>query len=64
MCMACSAPLDTTKQDAFAEQLLGMLNGGMTGLLVSVGHRSGLFDVLSDGQADEPSATEAGRHER
>ncbi|MBX3177094.1 MAG: methyltransferase domain-containing protein [Candidatus Hydrogenedentes bacterium] len=51
MCMACSAPLDTTKQDAFAEQLLGMLNGGMTGLMVSVGHRSGLFDVMSDGEA-------------
>lgn len=51
MCMACSAPLDTTKRDAFADQLLGMLNGGMTGLLISVGHRSGLFDVMSDGEA-------------
>lgn len=66
MCLACSAPLDTTKRDAFADQLLGMLNGGMTGLLISVGHRSGLFDVMSDGQArtSHELAKAAGANER
>ena len=66
MCMACTAPMDATKQDAFAEQLLGMLNGGMTGLMISLGHRGGLFDVLADGRArtSQELAAEAGANER
>jgi 2-polyprenyl-3-methyl-5-hydroxy-6-metoxy-1,4-benzoquinol methylase len=34
--------------DAFAERLLGLLNAGATCLLISLGHRTGLFDVMAD----------------
>lgn len=49
MCLVCEARLDATKQSAFSEKLLGILNNGMTTLLVSLGHRAGLFDILADG---------------
>lgn len=35
----------------FGERLLGLLNAGATTLLLSVGHRTGLFDHLADGEA-------------
>ena len=38
---------DQVKSDAFSEKLLGILNAGATALMVSVGHRTGLFDVMS-----------------
>jgi 2-polyprenyl-3-methyl-5-hydroxy-6-metoxy-1,4-benzoquinol methylase len=44
---------DQARADAFADRLLAALNGGALGLLVSVGHRTGLFDAL----AEMPSAT-------
>lgn len=50
MCLACNALPDSAKQDAFATRLLEMLNHGMTTLLISLGHRLGLFDVLADGR--------------
>ena len=66
MCIACSVTLDKKKQDAFAEQLLNMLNGGMTGLMISLGHRGGLFDVMADGRArtSHELAGDAGANER
>lgn len=66
MCIACTATMDPVKQDAFAEQLLGMLNGGMTGLMISLGHRGGLFDVMADGRprTSHELAEEAGANER
>jgi SAM-dependent methyltransferase len=42
-----NAQLDQTKVDAFAEQLLQMLNSGAMTLMTSIGHRTGLFDVMS-----------------
>ena len=39
--------LDTARRDAFAERLIGVLNGGALSLMISLGHRSGLFDVMS-----------------
>lgn len=51
MCMACNTALDTARQDAFGERLVGMLNDGMTVLMISLGHRAGLFDAMSDGAA-------------
>ncbi len=41
-----STVLDTTRAQAFAEQTLGMVNGGFLSLMLSVGHRTGLFDSL------------------
>lgn len=67
MCIACSTvPIDTQKSDAFAARVLGMLNDGMAMLMVSLGHRSGLFDVLADGEprTSEALARDAGLHER
>lgn len=40
--------LDPKKAEAFADGLVGMLNGGATALMISLGHRSGLFDVMSE----------------
>ncbi len=51
MCLACNTPLNPAKLDAFSDRLLQMLNGGMTALLISLGHRSGLFDTMADGGA-------------
>jgi 2-polyprenyl-3-methyl-5-hydroxy-6-metoxy-1,4-benzoquinol methylase len=39
--------VDTAKREAFANRLLTALNDGAVCLMVSVGHRTGLFDVMS-----------------
>ena len=39
---------DAAKAGAFAERLLGTLNQGALCLMISVGHRTGLFDVLRE----------------
>lgn len=39
--------LDQDKVDAFAETMMGVLNGGMLALLTSIGHRTGLFDAMA-----------------
>lgn len=46
MCNSCIPQIDTSKTDAFAEQLIQMLNHGTLSLMVSVGHRVGLFDTM------------------
>jgi hypothetical protein len=38
---------DTAKAEAFAGRMLGLLNGSFTALMVSVGHRTGLFDAMA-----------------
>ena len=40
--------IDTERSEAFAEELARGLNGAATTLMVSIGHRTGLFDTLSD----------------
>ena len=42
-----STVLDPKGTQAFAERTLGMVNGGFLALMLSVGHRTGLFDVLA-----------------
>lgn len=67
MCVACSSsPLDLQRSDAFSERLLQMLNSGMTTLMISLGHRTGLFDVMADGLArtSQELADDAGLSER
>ena len=39
--------VDQAKAEAFAGQMIGMLNNAMGALLVSAGHRTGLFDKLA-----------------
>lgn len=42
-----STALDEQRVEAFAEKLVGILDGAALALLTSVGHRTGLFDALS-----------------
>lgn len=61
-----AATLDTTRRDAFTGKLLGILNSGALSLMISLGHRAGLFDVMS-GQgfvSERALAALAGLHER
>ena len=52
---------------AFAERVLGILNGGALALMISIGHRTGLFDVMSRlglGDERERSRPRPGSQER
>jgi 2-polyprenyl-3-methyl-5-hydroxy-6-metoxy-1,4-benzoquinol methylase len=61
-----TAALDTNKAQAFAGQVVGILNGGLTSLMLSIGHRTGLFDRMAKlGAATSGEiATAAGLDER
>jgi SAM-dependent methyltransferase len=61
-----STAVDTTRAQAFAEQALGVLNGGFLSLMLSVGHRTGLFDTLATlpPSTSEQIASAAGLNER
>lgn len=50
----------------FADKLIGMINNGMAGLMISVGHRTGLFTAMKGVGALSSAelATRAGLHER
>jgi SAM-dependent methyltransferase len=39
--------LDASKQERFHEKMRGALNGAALALMTSIGHRTGLFDVMS-----------------
>jgi len=41
------AVLDTGKAEAFGARLVDVLNGGALSLMLSIGHRTGLFDVMA-----------------
>jgi 2-polyprenyl-3-methyl-5-hydroxy-6-metoxy-1,4-benzoquinol methylase len=41
------AALDQTKVDAFTQAMTGILNGGTLALMTSIGHQTGLFEVLA-----------------
>lgn len=38
---------DPARVDAFAERLLGVINGAGLALMISIGHRTGLFDTMA-----------------
>jgi 2-polyprenyl-3-methyl-5-hydroxy-6-metoxy-1,4-benzoquinol methylase len=57
---------DAHRAEAFADRLVGVLNDGALCLMISIGHRTGLFDVMSrldDGTSQEV-ADAAGLRER
>jgi 2-polyprenyl-3-methyl-5-hydroxy-6-metoxy-1,4-benzoquinol methylase len=58
--------LDTARIQAFAEQALGIVNSGLLSLMMSVGHRTGLFDTLATlpPSTSEQIAAAAGLNER
>jgi|GraSoiStandDraft_10_1057309.scaffolds.fasta_scaffold148401_2 ubiquinone/menaquinone biosynthesis C-methylase UbiE len=39
--------IDQAKAEAFAGQMIGILNGSVLGLMTSIGHRTGLFDKMA-----------------
>jgi 2-polyprenyl-3-methyl-5-hydroxy-6-metoxy-1,4-benzoquinol methylase len=40
-------PPDATRAEAFAGQMLGVINGGVLALMTSIGHQTGLFDTMA-----------------
>lgn len=48
MCRSCTVDIDRERRNAAAEKLLGILNNAGTALMISLGHRTGLFDVMSE----------------
>ena len=64
VCMPISEEAHAT--DKFADQLLDMLNQGALSLMVSIGHRTGLFDCLAElaSPTCEQLATHAGLDQR
>ncbi len=64
--MNTATPFDSARAEAFGEKTLGILNGGALALMLSLGHRSGLFDVMSGlpPASSRAIAEEAGLQER
>lgn len=58
--------LDTKKSEMFAENLMEMLNHGAMVIMLSIGHRIGLFDVMSElpPSTSEQIAKASGLNER
>ncbi len=40
--------LDQAKAEAFADKMVGVLNGGSLALMASIGHRTALFDTMAE----------------
>src|SRR5690606_19493972 len=57
---------DPEKAEAFAGRMLDILNSGAISLMVSIGHRTGLFDAMSEmpPATSEEIAAKAGMQER
>src|SRR6266576_2677899 len=58
--------MDQAKSEAFAEQMLSILNHGALALMISIGHKTHLFDTLSSmaPSTSEQIAISTGLHER
>jgi 2-polyprenyl-3-methyl-5-hydroxy-6-metoxy-1,4-benzoquinol methylase len=59
-------PIDQAKSEAFAQQMLGILNQGALSLMISIGHKTHLFDSMSSivPSTSEQIASAAGLNER
>lgn len=66
MCTNCSIQVNAQDTEAFAGTLLSILNGGATAMMISIGHRTGLFDALygAGESSSESLAESAGLDER
>jgi hypothetical protein len=66
MTHAAQSHFDSARAQGFAERLLRALNDAALCLMVSIGHRSGLFDAMSrmPPATANDIAVEAGLHER
>jgi SAM-dependent methyltransferase len=61
-----TATLDEYKAEAFAQKMIGVMNGAALALMTSLGHRTGLFDALAELPPSSPGeiAEAAGLSER
>jgi 2-polyprenyl-3-methyl-5-hydroxy-6-metoxy-1,4-benzoquinol methylase len=66
VCIACSTAFNQSQADAFAEKMLGIITNAGVALMASVGHRTGLFDVMArlPPATSEEIARQAGLTER
>lgn len=64
--MAATKQLDQTKAAAFETRLVEALNAGALSVMISVGHRTGLFDAMADlaAASSEDIARRANQQER
>ena len=58
--------IDEVKSEQFAERMMTILNHGALNLMISIGYRTGLFDVMSElpASTSEEIAKAAGLNER
>jgi len=66
MCSNCSITVNPQDTEAFAGTLLEILNNGATAMMISIGHRTGLFDAMYNAgpSTSEGLAQAAGLNER
>jgi len=66
MCNNFKVLTDQTKSEAFAEKMMTILNYGSLNLMISIGYRTGLFDVMDNlpPANSEEIAKESGLNER
>jgi len=66
MCSNCSIQVSPQDTEAFAGTLLDILNNGATAMMISIGHRTGLFDAMHNTgpSTSESLAQAAGLNER
>ncbi|RIL06784.1 MAG: transcriptional regulator [Proteobacteria bacterium] len=64
--MTTPSDFDSARAAAFAERVVGILNGGALSLMLSIGHRAGLFDAMARlaFATSQELADEAGLEER
>jgi hypothetical protein len=48
MCMNCVPTLNSETVEEFGEKLLGVMNHAGLAFMLSIGHRTGLFDAMSE----------------
>ncbi len=48
MCGTCNTNIDQAKSDQFAEKMFSVLNHGALTIMISIGHRTGLFDSMGE----------------
>jgi 2-polyprenyl-3-methyl-5-hydroxy-6-metoxy-1,4-benzoquinol methylase len=48
MCSACNTGINQAKSDQFAEKMFAVLNNGALTVMISIGHRTGLFDAMDE----------------
>jgi len=56
MCSACNTGINQARSDQFAEKMFSLLNYGALTIMISIGHRTGLFDAMNE----MPPSTSAG----